>query len=728
MKAIKVLPVIIYILLCLTKSIFAQNVIDLPYIEQAPTIDGVMNEAVWNRAATFTNFKTMKPTLDLNPSQKTIVKMYYNSLYIFVGIICYDTNPSKIKASLASRDNALGDDFAAFALDTFNDNLSAYYFASNPLGIQNDGTLDSDGNPDGTPDFIWQCSAKESSDGYTVEFAIPFESLRFPNNKNLIMGLKVARQITRLSEEDDFPGYYPNKGAALAQFQKIRINGSRINVKKILEFIPDYTLSQSYQINNGTLQKLGTENNFGFTSKVGLTSDITMDATYNPDFSQIETDAGQIDVNLRYSIYYPEKRPFFLEGKDMLGFAGQSVNYPLGQIVNTRSIVKPKLGVKITGRAFSSDKFYFLYALDDYPGEYASQNNIPDLSNKVANFSVFRYVKTFSSDSYIGAIFTGKNFADEYNYVTGIDGRMRLNGVSVIEYNLFGSFTKQHLSSILNKGSVASFNYDYSTDNIQASAGIYNFSKNFDTQVGYLTRTGISTVPLFFQYRFNLNKKWLYKIEANYNASHSIDRFSNLYEGQNLFTVSFSMPYQSVLSLSLAKSNEIYSNKSFNKDSYSVDFYIQPKIFYFSVNLVSGKAILYDPVNPQQGRGKQLSSEFTLQQTSHFKTSLYVLYADLYSVTNGNKFYDETVYQSNTTFHLNEYFYFRAILEYNDYQKQFDENLLAAFSYIPGTVIYLGYGSSYQKLIWENEHYSPSNDFLMTQKTFYFKASYLYRF
>ena len=495
-----------------------------------------------------------------------------------------------------------------------------------------------------------------------------------------------------------------------------------------MEFIPDYTLSQSYKINNGALRDLGTENNFGFTSKIGLTSDITMDATYNPDFSQIETDAGQIDVNLRYSIYYPEKRPFFLEGKDMLGFAGQFANYPLGQIVNTRSIVKPKLGIKITGRAFSSDKFYFLYALDDYPGELASQNNIPDLSNKKTIFSVFRYVKTFRSDSYFGGIFTGRNFGYEYNYVTGVDGRMRLNGVSVIEYNLFGSFTKQHLSSILIKGSVASFIYDYSTDNIQASAGIYDISKNFDTQVGYLTKTGITTVPLFFQYRFNLNKKWLYKIEANYTASHSIDRFSNLYEGQNLFTVSLSMPYQSVLSLALTKSNEIYSNKSFNKDSYSFDFSIQPKNFYFSVNLVSGKAILYDPVNPQQGKGKQLTSEFTLQLTSHFNTSLDVLYSDLYSINNGNKFYDETVYQSNTIFQLNEYFYFRGILQYNDYQKQFDENLLAAFTYIPGTVIYLGYGSSYQKLKWENERYSPSNDFLMTQKSFFFKASYLYRF
>ncbi len=727
MKSVTILQLIVLILFFLVKSILSQNVVDLPYIQQAPTIDGVMNENVWITAATFTNFKTMKPVIGQKPSQKTVIKMYYNSSYLFVGVICYDSDPSDIKYSLSSRDNAMNDDWVAIALDTFNNNLSAYYFASNPLGIQNDGTLDSDGNPDSTPDFIWKCASKVSSIGYTVEFAIPFVSLRFPDHKDITMGFKVARQITRYSEEDDYPGYYPDRGAALAQFQKIRIRN--LVPKNIMEFIPAYTLSQPYAINNGTLQRQNADNNFGLSSTIGLSSDITLDATYNPDFSQIETDAGQINVNLRYSAYYPEKRPFFLEGKNILGIAGQVDGFPLGEIVNTRTIVKPKFGVKLSGSAFSNDKFYFLFSLDNYPGEVASQNNVSELSNKKASVSVLRYVKTFGSDSYIGGVFTSRNLSYGYNYVTGIDGRLRLNTISYFEYNSFFSLTKQLELSNKYNGSISSFIYHYITNNIQAYAGIYNISRNFDTQVGYLTRTGITTAPLFFQYRFDINKSWLYKIETYYWAAHSLDKYSNLYEGQNQLSARFTMPYQTVFQLTLQKGNEIYSDKSFNRDGYSIDYSMAPiKNFSFYSDLVLGKFILYDAANPQQGKGKQVSAGFQVQLTSHFKTSLDLLYADLFSVNNGSKFYSETIYQNNTVFQLNEYFYFRSIIEYNNYSKQLDLNLLAAFTYIPGTVIYLGYGSSYQKLRWENESYVPADNFLITNKSFFFKASYLFRF
>lgn len=727
MKTIRMSLLTLMIVISSSSAIFCGNIVDLPYLNNQPEIDGVMNEKVWEKAAVFSDFKTMKPSFGMAPSQETVVKMYYNDAYIFVGVICYDTKPSGIKASLSNRDNSMSDDWAAFCIDTFNDNLSAYYFASNPLGIQNDGTLNQDGNPDGSPDFIWQCAAKISNNGYTVEFAIPFSSLRFPGKKELTMGFKAARQITRDSEEDDYPGYYPEKGPALAQFQKIRLKN--IDHKNILEFIPAYTMSQPYELRNGTMRENGFEKSFGLTAKAGITSDITVDAAYNPDFSQIETDAGQIDVNLRYSAYYPEKRPFFLEGKDMLGFAGKADNFPLGEIVNTRTIVKPKLGLKLSGRLFEGDKFYFLYALDDYPGESAAENNIPGLSNKGTSVSVLRYAKTFEGDSYIGGIFTGRNFFDEYNYVTGIDGRVRLTGSGYIEYNAFGSLNKMHGLSLKQGGAVASVVYHYCTKNIDAYSGVYNISKDFKTQVGYLTRTGITTLPMFFRYRFDLNKKWIYKIETQYWGSHSLDRFSNMYEGLNIISSGFTMPLQSVLMLAVQAGNEIYSDKSFSRDAVIVDYSMVPlNDFSFYCDLTAGRFILYDPADPQQGKGKQIITGFQVQLTGHFKTGVDVSYSDLYSTANGNKFFDAVIYRNNTVIQFNEYFYLRGILEYDDYKKQAGLNLLAAFAYIPGTVIYLGYGSAYQKMKWENEHYAPSNNLMMTQKSFFFKASYLFRF
>ena len=703
---------------------FAQSAAELPFNQNAPQIDGKLNDAVWDNAVSFTQFKTMKPMFGLEPSERTVIKMYYNNTDIFVGVICYDSQPSKIKASLSSRDNAMGDDWVAFCLDTYNDNLNAYYFASNPLGVQNDGTLNAEASPDGSPDFIWQCAGSINSDGYSIEFAIPFETLRFPEKEELTMGFKVARQITRNSEEVDFPEFNPEKGSALGQFQKIIIRN--VKPEKVLEFIPAYTVSQPFQMNNGILEKQNSDQNFSLTSKIGLSSDITLDATYNPDFSQIETDAGQIDVNLRYSLYYPEKRPFFLEGKELTGIAGAVDDYPLGEILNTRTIVKPKVGLKITGRAFSNDKFYFLYSIDYYPGQAAQENNVAGLSGKEAHVSALRYVKTYGTDSYTSLFMTGRNFVDEYNYVTGFDGRLRLSGKSLLEYHAFGSLLRNHDSAVTNKGSIESIVYRYRTNEIEFYSGLYNVSKDFNTEVGYITRTGITTLPLFFQYRFDVNSNLLYKIEAYYYAKHSIDQFARMYEGNNDLAVRFTMPLQTVIRLSLWKSNEIFLNESYNRDAFSLEYSMEPvKNYNFYFNITNGNYIRYDYSSPEQAKGKQIYTGMSVQITEHFKTGFDIAYSDLYSIHTGAKIYDETIIRNNTVIQFNENLYLRSILQYNDYQKQLDLNLLASFTYIPGTVIYLGYGSVYNKVRWENERYQPADKFLMTNKEFFLKASYL---
>jgi hypothetical protein len=708
----------------LIKNNYAQNIVELPYNETAPAIDGKLDEPVWNSAVSFSDFKTIKPTFGQQPSEKTLVKMYYNKSYIFIGVICYVQTSSAIKASLSSRDNALGDDWAAFCLDTFNDNLSAYYFAANPLGIQCDGTLDPDANSDSSPDYIWQCAGNISDSSYTIEFAIPFETLRFPGKDELVMGFKVARQNSKDSEEDDYPEYNPEKGGALTQFQKIKIRN--VTMKKVLDFIPAFTFSQPYGLNNGQLNRGNSTQNFSMTAKAGLASDITLDATYNPDFSQVETDAGQIDVNLRYSLYYPEKRPFFLEGKDLLGFSGKVDDYPLGEVVNTRSITKPKTGIKLTGSLFSNDKFYFLYALDDYPGIDAQDNNIPGLSGKPAHVSVFRYAKIFNGDNYLGGFLTSRNFFDEYNYVSGFDGRLRMNSISYFEYHAFESTTRQHQSDKTNQGAIESIIYHYKTNNIEGYTGIYNVSKDFSTNVGYITRTGITTLPVFLQYRFNLNKNWIYKIEPYYYARHSIDQFANIYEGFNDYSVKFTMPLQTVLNLSLWKGNEIYESKSFNRDAFRIEYSMEPIMnFNFYSNLTIGKFVYYNSAYPAQGKGKQFDGGMNLQLSGYFRTGIEISYSDLFNNITGSRYFDETIYSSNTVIQFNEYLYFRGILEYNDYQKQMNVNLLISFAYIPGTVIYLGYGSEYQKEKWENERYLPAENFMLTGKEFFFKASYL---
>ena len=195
--------------------------------------------------------------------------------------------------------------------------------------------------------------------------AVPFKSLRYPFKKKITMGLLVSRFIGRKSEQTSFPELDPEGGAIMSQAQKIEL--SDVKFERPMEFIPALTYDQGSSHGDGEMRSTGKNTDFSLTGKLGLTSNLTLDATYNPDFSQVETDAGQIDVNLRYSIYYSEKRPFFLEGMENFNFATAMEANTVGAIVYTRTIVDPLLGVKLTGKIGSQNVLSGIFALDEYP-------------------------------------------------------------------------------------------------------------------------------------------------------------------------------------------------------------------------------------------------------------------------------------------------------------------------------------------------------------------------
>ena len=185
----------------------------------------------------------------------------------------------------------------------------------------------------------------------------------------------------------DFPEYHPEWGAALSQFQKIHLSGLKSN--RILEVLPAITASRNDKHQVGVLKPDPIKSELSMTGKVGLTSDLVIDVTINPDFSQVETDAGQIDVNLRHALYYPEKRPFFLEGQDRFAFAANPEHSPLRMMVHTRNIADPKMGLKLNGKITDRDYISTIYAQDDFnkplnedqPNENAHVSRIHDLSS-----------------------------------------------------------------------------------------------------------------------------------------------------------------------------------------------------------------------------------------------------------------------------------------------------------------------------------------------------------
>ncbi len=239
--------------------------------------------------------------------------MTHDEENIYFAFRCYDTDPQKIKATISKRDTLNGDDWVGVALDTFNDEQTAFCFILNPLGIQVDGMLNLQGNLDASLDMVWYSKGGVDDQGYVVECKVPLKSIRFPGKKKITMGIMFFRTIVRTSEQASFPMITPEGGGMLTQTQKINVNGLKYN--RVVEFLPAFTHGEVQNRNEGELKRDSKETDLSFTGKVGLTSNVTLDGAYNPDFSQVESDAGQIDVNLRYQLYYPEKRPFFLEGK-----------------------------------------------------------------------------------------------------------------------------------------------------------------------------------------------------------------------------------------------------------------------------------------------------------------------------------------------------------------------------------------------------------------------------
>lgn len=703
------------------------NIVKIPKVKAPPVIDGKLDDSVWQKAAVFTDFKTLRPDFGRPPSEKTEVYIVYDLENIYLGFICYDSEPAKIKATMARRDSAFSDDWIAFCLDTFNDELGAYFFMVNPLGIQMDGTLNSDADPDITLDMVWSSAGIIIPQGYSVEMAIPFKSLRFPSKKYIVMGFKVARTISRKSEEIDFPEYHPERGAALAQFQKIELTG--IKKKRIFEILPATTVSKKHLHHGGSMTPLKTDKDLGLTSKFGITSELILDATYNPDFSQVETDVGQIDINLRYSLYYPEKRPFFLEGQERYALAANLDDTPLGSVVHTRNIVDPIVGLKLNGKVGRNDILSAVYAQDEYPGEAASEEGDEELADRNTHVSILRYIRRLTNDSYIGGFYTGRTVADSYNHVAGSDARFRLSNKSYFEYHGFGSFSKYRNESESNTGSALGVVYRYNSRLFNMYVGLNDISKNFRTDIGYLTRRGVTVMPIFVQYSFYFSSGWLQRIEPYYWARQARDKYSGLYESFNVFSLRLSMTRQTFVNIQGWLANEVFGHKRFSRNTLRFEASTQiRKHIFLECDIRRGKFIYYDPDKPYQGKGTQAYFSMFFQPTDNISSGLDVSFSSFYRDDNGKKIYDYTIYRSRNILQLNKYLFLRGIIEYNTYWKRINADFLASFTYIPGTVIYLGYGSVYEKVQWLDTEYGASENYMQTKKTFFFKASYLWRF
>jgi len=416
--------------------------------DQPPVIDGKLDDEAWQQATVFKDFIQTSPGDNIAPSRGTIAMMGYDNKFLYLGFHCFD-EPNNVRATVAKRDEVFSDDNVRVFLDTFNDQRKAYVLGWNPLGIQEDGIYTEGSGIDTSVDIVMESKGMLTSDGWTVEVAIPFKSLRYEAGKGKLWGINIIRNFFRFNDEMD--SFMPQSREIASQLsQEGHITGLEgISTERTLELIPSATVSETGKRvpalppgatgpDPGRFVNEPLHFDPGLTIKFSITPTVTLDVALNPDFAQVEADQTVVTANQRFPIFFEEKRPFFLEGIDIFRTDLQ--------VVHTRAIVDPDAAVKLTGKR-GRNTFGFLLASDNAPGNFSTDEKTDPVNarfiDKNAFIGVLRYKRDVGKESNIGLIATSYNFIEEHNQLLGIDGRFQLDPKTVASFQVVGTTSRR---------------------------------------------------------------------------------------------------------------------------------------------------------------------------------------------------------------------------------------------------------------------------------------------
>ncbi len=685
-------------------------------VDVAPVIDGYFNESFWKQAPSVTGFKTFIPDFDIVPKEQTEVAMAYDRENLYFAFRCYD-DPAIVKTSVSARDKMISDDFVCINLDAFNDQQGLTAFYVNPSGIQGDSRFAS-GNEDFSPDFVWYSAGHVDSVGYTVEVRLPLKSLRYGTEDPTVMGVVLERYIRRRDEHSCFPRQDPARGfAILTQMHPISYPG--IEHTTLVEILPAVTATRQDARVGTNLERVKQEGELSLSAKYGITSDLILDATVNPDFSQVESDAGQVDVNLRYSLFFQEKRPFFLEGQDNYNLAAMSFMYD-PQIFYSRTIADPVAGAKVTGKIGPKNTLAVLYALDN-----VLEPDRPVLGRYV-HTPIVRYKRSLGDDSYVGALYTGRELESSNNRVIGYDQYQRLSDAASISTSGFVSSASDGAGTPTLKGHTFGVNFGSGSRDLSYNLAFREVSRDFRADLGYVLRTGLVNVVGYLNPRIYPTSDLIQKIGFELMASGVRDEPTGLWESSEDAAMNLFFGGNWLFRTRLNYSTEIFNVDRFQTSGIHVQLRgLVVKQLLANLTVHRTRSIYYPTAD--QGKSTTLSGSLTFQPWENIETALSYQYADYTSDATDEMFYRYGITRGRLTYQVNESLFFRGIVEYNDYRNRMGTEFLASFTSIPGTVVYLGYGSILEKVRWDGSDYVDANRFLEMRRGLFMKMSYLYR-
>lgn len=706
-------------------------------------VDGTLGEAAWGSAAKMELLYETRPAENAPPPVRTEVLFTYDEDHLFVAFRSHDPDPSQIRAHLSDRDTAFSDDFVGIVLDPFNDERRAFEFFVNPLGVQMDLFNDDvGGNEDESWDAIWDAAGKIHAGGYDVEIAIPWSSLRFPRTEGAqTWGFDALRFYPR-NQRHRIASQPMDRNVSCYLCQISKITGfSGVTPGRNLEVIPTVTSNRTDRREDGALDRpLGegdVETELGVTAKWGVTPNLTLNAAINPDFSQVEADAGQLDVNNQFALFFPEKRPFFLEGADFF-------RTPY-DVVFTRNVADPDWGVKLTGKEGKNGIGVFA-ARDErtdlvLPGSNSSQTATFPMETTDA---VLRYRRDLGGSSSLGVLFTGREGDGYFNHLGGLDGLYRISPTNQLRAQYLRSRTEYPVGRADNDGD-GEDDYDLPAGTLEDEALWLSFNhssrdwivnaryedvgRDFRADMGFMPRVDYNFLLAGLR-RIWYGERW-HRLSLGGDWDRREDQSGQLLEEE--FEIGFDAqgPRQSFLSFGGGRRERFFGGRTFDEAFWYS--YAEAELsgdLYASLEAYGGDEI--DFVNTQAGDNLELGGAVRFNLGLHLRTRLSHNFQRL--DVPGGRLFTANLTQLSTVYQWNVRTFVRAILQYTDVERTRElytaldpedverqterlfTQLLFSYKLNPQTVVFLGYS--------DESRSAERIDLTRASRTFFLKLGY----
>lgn len=721
---------------CLLATGAAAEPAYLPNTSDVIKIDGVLDEAAWQHATRIDLNIETRPGENTVAKVTTVAYVLEGGESIYVAFDARDPEPEKIRAFLRDRDAAWDDDIVGIVLDTYNDERRAFEFFSNALGVQMDATND-DVNQryDESWNAIWDSAGKIGELGYVVEMEIPLSQLRFPNSDGLqTWGIDLVR-------------FYPrNNRYRLASNSTDRsVNCYLCNLSKIeglenarpghdLEIVPTLTASRTDSTDDPgftPLQSGDTETEAGLSVRWGITPDMTANLAINPDFSQVEADVAQLNVNNQFALYFPERRPFFLEGADYF-------TTPLDAVF-TRTVADPDFGAKITGKRGNNTIAAFVAedAITNllFPGAFFSDGT--SLEEKNTAF-VGRYSRSFGDASSFGGLLTTRAGGDYHNYVAGADLHWKISDQHTVDFQYLGSDTQyptdvavefeQPLAEF--SGNAVYASYDYDSRNWFLHAEHQDLSDGFRADAGFLPQVGVDWQFLRAGRRWHGDAEdWWTRMNLIGSAYITHDSAGRMIDKSSELSYGVGGPMQSWTELGFQRGDFLWDDILFERDETYFFTQFRPKGgLYLSLFVAAGSQI--DFANSRLGDQLTIEPSVDWNVNRHLLVKLEGTLIDFDS-KEGTQVFDASVYNLRLTWQFNRRSFLRLTTQFQDIERNVDEyidivdartrnmgrQLLYSYKLNPQTVFFLGYSDNH----FENDELNTLEE---TDRTWFMKIGY----